>query len=83
MTCRACEDAEANPLTGSFHASCLNCTARALAHSPMAFKAMKAGRRDELQAAISKVWPDDFDAGRRAVWEWVKKLDAARAAKGK
>lgn len=74
MNCPACAAAEANPLYGSFLASCKSCSARMLANSPKAFDAMRNGRPDELQQAISATWPDDYEAGRQLVWQWIQKL---------
>lgn len=43
-SCRACADAEANPLTGSYRSNCTECQARALAHSPAYHDAKASGR---------------------------------------
>jgi hypothetical protein len=79
VTCDACTEAERNPQTGYFRAQCLNCSARMFANSPMAWDALR-GRTGPLQDAIRKTWPDDYEGGKQLVWQWVKKLKAARAA---
>lgn len=45
MTCEACQEAEANPHTGLFHAGCKECAARSIAGSLAFFQAKRAGRQ--------------------------------------
>lgn len=78
--CTACEQASTDPLCGSYFAPCKDCAARMLAHSPLAFNALKGAQVEKFQRAIQAVWPDDYEAGRRLVWNWMKRINAARAA---
>lgn len=41
MSCTACLDFAANPRTGSYHATCLECKARSIAQSPAFFDALE------------------------------------------
>jgi hypothetical protein len=50
-----------------------------LASGPLAWNAVN-GQPAALQAQIAKLWPQDPDEGKRLVWQWLKKLKAARAA---
>lgn len=83
MTCPACTDADANPLTGSYHAHCLECAARMLANSPAAWRAVNAVTSVDLQRAIASTFGDEgtpeYERGRQRVWHWVKRLSKARA----
>jgi hypothetical protein len=81
MTCSACTAAMTDPLRGGMtYADCQGCTARALATSPLATRALAEDPTD-LRAAIEKIWKDDYEAGRRAVWAWIERIRAFRAAK--
>lgn len=75
--CKACDDAEKNPLTGSYWAGCLNCSTRALANSPMLFDALQ-GYPGDLQVEIRRLYPDDYTKGRNAVWDWYKRMKGAK-----
>lgn len=78
MTCGACRAAEAHPnRDGELRDDCLGCQARRLANSPMAFRAV-AGDTDNLQKAIADIWKDDYPVGRKAVWDWMERIKAAR-----
>ena len=78
MTCPSCDAAEADPInTGMYHAGCLECTARALARSPMAARA-SSGDPGELQQAMLLAFPSDYRAGRVAVWRWLELVKVAK-----
>lgn len=79
--CPYCAEAMERPTRGGmFSAQCLGCSARSLAASPMAMRAM-AGEPRELQAAIERVWRGDYSAGRAAVWEWIERIKRWKAQK--
>lgn len=72
MSCPACTEAMRSPHSGMFQADCQDCTARALAHSPICFEAAQAGAitpayRDALQFAFG----EDWIAGHARVKRWV------------
>ena len=81
MSCNACDEAAANPLTGSYHANCIDCSARALAHSPLAFHAVR-GQPHPLRDAIAKLFgADRINEGRLAVWNWMQRIKSAKETK--
>lgn len=73
--CPACTEARSEPTRGGmFYAACSGCSARGLANSPMAARAL-AGEPADLQAAIERVWgPDNYAQGRAAVWQWIERI---------
>jgi hypothetical protein len=84
VTCKACEEAEQNPLTGSFWGGCRNCEARALADSPAAFRAMRAITHVDIQQAIQRVFGlgDSYEEGKQQVWYWMKRIQKAKEENG-
>lgn len=73
-TCTACTEARANAWSGAYRADCLECSARALSHSPTHFAAAQAGAitpayRDALQA----VFGDDWKAGHERAKAWASR----------
>lgn len=78
--CLACQAAEKNPLSSSYWSRCMECNARLLAHSPVAFTAVNNGQVEKLQELIRRVWGDEYEAGKQAVWRWMQRIKAARAA---
>jgi hypothetical protein len=77
--CPHCIEALQHPTQGGIYlASCRSCSARSLANSPMAHKAM-TGDPLELQCAIDRIWEDDYASGRQAVWEWLERIKAWKA----
>lgn len=82
MECKACTEANANPLAHSFHSSCLECSARMLAHSPAAFKALRAITATDLQQAIARTFGQqgtaEYEHGRQRVWHWIQLIKQAR-----
>lgn len=89
--CRACADADASPLTGSYRSACLECNLRALAHSPSHFESATAGRLspayvralDLLLAdgdgdGIAEPEPASRDALHARVKGWAARIAGAR-----
>lgn len=77
MTCPACQEAETNPSTGMYQSECLECSARALSHSPAYFDAARSNSitpayRDALQA----VFGDGWKAGHERVKFWSDRRKA-------
>ena len=73
MTCQACESAKANRWCGAYHADCLECSARALSHSPAyhaaaTADAMTPAYRDALQSVFGDAWKD----GHARVKAWAE-----------
>lgn len=80
-SCPACATAEEREPTrgGLIYANCKSCSARSLANSPMALKAM-AGAPEELQAVIERIWgAENYAEGRAAVWRWMERIKAWKA----
>lgn len=77
--CVYCSEAIGQPTRGGMYfANCKGCSARSLANSPMAMRAMN-GEPRELQTAIERVWKDDYAEGRAAVWEWIERIKRWKA----
>ncbi len=79
--CPACTAAEREPTRGGMvYADCTGCSARSLANSPMAERAL-AGSPADLQAAIERIWgTDHYAEGRAAVWAWIERIKAWKAS---
>ena len=79
MSCDDCIAAEPYPAGhgGYRFNDCEGCKARALAVSILTHRA-KNGDPGPLQEAIRKTFPDNFSAGQLAVWDWFKKIEAAK-----
>jgi hypothetical protein len=79
MTCPSCADAERNPRTGSYRTECIDCSARALAHSPIYHEASARGRMTQAYSdALRKVAGDnvtDRENLHRRVKAWVDRID--------
>lgn len=79
--CKACAAAELEPwTTGSYHALCLGCEARAFARSPQAKEAL-LGYPQELIGAMRRVWPgaEQYRLGRIEVYRWIRLIEEARS----
>lgn len=85
LGCKACAEADENPLTGSYGASCLHCAARSLAHSPWFFETTARRRfTPEYAQALHRIFGPDVsvrDAAHQSVKAWDKVIREARAAK--
>ena len=77
--CPDCAAARQDPNRGLFGMHCLGCVARHLADSPAAWRAVRTGDAAELVASIRTAWGDRYAEGRRAVWDWIRRLKDARA----
>ena len=74
VTCPACTEATTNPWCGAYRADCLECSARALSHSPAHHDAATAGAitpryRDALQVVFGSEWK----RGHERVKAWAAK----------
>lgn len=79
MTCAACESAQTNRFCGMYRADCLECSARALSHSPAYHAAatadtMTPAYRDALQAVFGEEWKQ----GHVRVKRWAEMREAAQ-----
>lgn len=80
--CPVCETARANALSALFDAGCRECSARALAASPMYFEAERAGRMTGLYTShLRTVFGAQFLEGHEAVKRWARLRRAARVAR--
>lgn len=78
--CYACSEAELHPRTyGGYRATCWQCDARMLAHSPAAKDAL-LGHPQALQAAMLKLWTsaEQYRRGRVEVHRWIRLIDDAK-----
>ena len=80
MTCQDCAAWHADHTSGLYSASCDDCTARALAQSPAAWRATHAQTATDLQDAILAAFGDGerYLAGRAKVWDWINRIKAAK-----
>jgi hypothetical protein len=77
--CEDCTAAMSNPRWGGYHASCSECSARALARSPDSFKSMADGVMTVgYKKALRDVFGDDWRDGHKRVREWAARIDAAK-----
>lgn len=77
MTCPSCAAAQANPKTGLYTAHCEECSCRALAGSPEAWKAINALSNVPLQQAMQRLAKGDklkYEHIRQRVWHWIGKV---------
>lgn len=76
MTCEACEAAEKHPRTaGLYIGGCLNCQARAVAHSPEAHDRERCP--EAIQVLMRRIWTDKatYQKGRTLTWEWIQRFE--------
>lgn len=73
-TCPACRAALADPLSGAYRASCLHCSARAIANGPGYHEARVAGRITPVYARmLRELFGADRaarESGHRTVMAW-------------
>ena len=79
MTCTACESARTNRFCGMYRADCLECSARALSHSPAYHAAatanvLTAAYWDALQAVFGEGWKQ----GHAQVKRWAEMREGAK-----
>ena len=73
MTCPACTEAQASRWCGAYRSDCLECTARALSHSPAFYESAQAKvMQPDYIAALRAVWADDWQAGHMRVKHWAE-----------
>lgn len=76
--CEGCAAWAADRTSGVYVAACDHCSARALARSPAAWRALRGETDVDIREAILRVFGDDrFEHGRLLVREWVRRLRAA------
>jgi hypothetical protein len=80
LICESCAAADADPLSGLYHADCGECKARMLAHGMPYVQSCAKGNfteayRTQLHAAFGPGW----EAGHRAVKRWARRIDEANA----
>ena len=82
MTCLSCQAAEANPVTGRYHAGCSECAARALAHGPLVFASVRAGvQSPEYAAALKRVFGEGNERqGHQRVRAWFQRIQQAKGS---
>ena len=74
MTCRPCDLADSGELTGIYQSDCDGCKARSIANGMDLFNARKVGEiTPEYEAALRRVWGDEWEAGHELVKAWAKK----------
>lgn len=72
MTCPACDESRINRWCGYYIASCLECSARALAASPAHFQANTEGKvAGPYKDALVKLFGDDWLNGHQRVKDWA------------
>ena len=80
MICAACTAAEANPLHGIYHATCLECAARMLAHGPAYWRSQRAQKQEpEYREQLARSFGvDDLAAWNLRVKEWAARIHQAK-----
>lgn len=79
MDCESCASADANPLSPLYAASCSECQARSLAHSPQRFDAIQAGViTPDYRSALQRTFGEAWKEGAAKVKAWAEKIDAAK-----
>lgn len=69
-TCEACTIAATRP-TGQYRQGCIGCSARAVARSMAAFKAVVEKDPAPLRETLERVFPAlSYEQARRLVWAW-------------
>lgn len=73
--CADCSRAETNPRTARFTATCLECSARALAQSPLYFESSRGeAMTPEYRAALEAVFGEDVRQGHDATRAWANRI---------
>lgn len=81
MPCEACLRAEVNVQTGRFNAGCSECTARALAGSPLYHEAARAETlTDAYRNALQTMFGANWKHGHDRVKHYAGVIAAARKA---
>ena len=81
MTCQDCESAEQNPRWGIYAASCEECSCRALAQGPDAWRAVNGLTNAPLQSAMQTLAGNNterYNHIRARVWHWIGRINQAR-----
>lgn len=72
MSCRQCEIAQRNPLSGLYSASCDSCKARTIANGTDLYDAKRAGEMTpRYRDALEKVFGDRWQKGHEMVKKWA------------
>lgn len=79
--CECCMAAETNHQHGGYRADCLECSCRALAHSPDAWRAIQALSNEPLRAAILSLSVQHETMASRIkarVWFWIGRFNKTK-----
>ena len=79
--CPSCEEAAERATTGRYTSGCLECSCRALAHSPEAWKATHALTNAPLQQSMQTLAKGDaqqYAHIRARVWHWIGRLQGVK-----
>lgn len=79
--CPSCEIARNNPLTTSFHAHCLRCQERSLAHSQDFWESEQSGMLSDgyLKALVRFFGADDAAAAHLRIKTWASLIRGSAA----
>ena len=80
LICESCAAADADPLSGLYHAECGECKARMLAHGmPYLQSSAKGNFTETYRAQLHAAFGPGWEAGHRAVKRWARRIDEAMA----
>ena len=80
LICESCAAADADPLSGLYHADCGECKARMLANGlPFALSSIKGNFTEVYRAQLDSAFGAKWEAGHRAVKRWARRIDEAIA----
>jgi hypothetical protein len=72
MSCPACTEAKVNRWCGAYRADCIECSARALSHSPAYWESLRAGQPGyAYKEALVITFGDNWRAGHLMVKAWA------------
>lgn len=80
MSCRACRDAERDPMRDDFIAHCRGCEARALASVGAHVESQEIGAMTpHYRSTLERFFGDDWKQGHELVKAWADRITAANA----
>jgi len=78
LICDSCAAADADPLSGLYHADCGECKARMLAHGlPFTQSSAKGNFTESYRAQLDSAFGAKWESGHRAVKRWARRIDEA------
>ncbi len=81
MTCPACTAYAKNPNSGSYRASCLDCSIRSIAQGPAFHEAQQTGTISKgYRAALERAFAGDWRRGHQVVKDWAAKINPTNGA---